>query len=79
MPTSAQTNQIQKQPPAKAARDLLATRTDLASEPFGQLVSLFARGQDIPPASIDSTSTAASDSGATTNLDTNTTGTTVIE
>ena len=47
---NAVTNQNQKQPPAQAARDLLPSRADLASEPFGKLVSLFARGQAIPPA-----------------------------
>lgn len=37
-----------KMPPAKAARELLATREDLAQQPFGRLVSKIARGQDIP-------------------------------
>ena len=36
-------------PPAKAARELLDTRPDLASQPFGKLVEAFARGQTIPP------------------------------
>jgi len=36
-------------PPAKAARDLLQTRSELADQPFGKLVELFARGQTIPP------------------------------
>ena len=36
-------------PPAKAARNLLETRSDLANQPFGKLVELFARGQAIPP------------------------------
>ena len=66
IPANAVTNQAHKQPPAQAARDLLQSRTDLASEPFGQLVSLFARGQDVPPApanpnSADVTSPSASD------------------
>lgn len=38
----------EKQPPAKAARDLLSTATDLPEQPFGQLVSTFARGEDVP-------------------------------
>jgi hypothetical protein len=38
----------EKQPPAKAARDLLSTATDLPEQPFGKLVSMFARGEDVP-------------------------------
>jgi hypothetical protein len=37
--------------PAKAARDLLNTRPDLAEQPFGKLVAALARGQAIPPES----------------------------
>jgi hypothetical protein len=40
------------QPPAQAARNLLATREDLAERPFGRLVSVIARGQEIPAAPI---------------------------
>ena len=43
--------------PAKAARDLLAARTDLATQPFGQLVSKFARGEQIAPATPATTAT----------------------
>ena len=43
-----------KQPPAQAARDLLNTRTDLADQPFGKLVSLFARKLDVPPPASNS-------------------------
>jgi hypothetical protein len=57
IPVNTVTNQAHKQPPAQAARDLLQSRTDLASEPFGQLVSLFARGQDVPPAPANPNST----------------------
>ena len=53
IPANTVTNQAHKQPPAQAARDLLESRADLANEPFGKLVSLFARGQDIPPAPTD--------------------------
>jgi hypothetical protein len=60
-PPNVVTNQDQNQPPAKAARALLQSRTDLTDEPFGKLVSLFARGQDIPPASSDQNATATSD------------------
>ena len=72
IPANAVTNQAHKQPPAQAARDLLQSRTDLSSEPFGKLVSLFARGQDIPsaptdPNSADVTSPSTSD---TTNSNT---------
>ena len=37
-----------KQPPAKAAKELLALNPDLIGEPFGQLVSKLARGE-LPP------------------------------
>jgi hypothetical protein len=36
--------------PAKAARELLQSRPDLAEQPFGQLVSKLARGEEIAPA-----------------------------
>jgi hypothetical protein len=66
---NAVTNQNQKQPPAQAARDLLQSRTDLADEPFGKLVSLFARGQPIPSAPINPNTTGATNlsSSDTTN------------
>jgi hypothetical protein len=44
-------------PPAKAARNLLETRSDLANQPFGKLVELFARGQPIPPQGSSETTT----------------------
>ena len=59
---NAVTNQDHNQPPAKAALALLATRTDMADEPFGKLVSLFARGQDIPSAPSDQNTGLAADS-----------------
>jgi hypothetical protein len=64
---NAVTNQNQKQPPAQAARDLLQSRTDLADEPFGKLVSLFARGQPIPSAPINPNTTVATSSSDTAN------------
>jgi hypothetical protein len=42
------------QPPAQAARAALADRPALAGKPFGKIVSLFARGLDLPPAEIAS-------------------------
>ena len=49
-----------RQPPAKAARDLIqTTRSDLAERPFGQIVSLIARGIDLP-ASANAADTADS-------------------
>jgi hypothetical protein len=36
------------QSPAQQARDLLPTRDDLADQPFGKLVSMFAQGESIP-------------------------------
>ena len=38
------------EPPAKAARAALATQPDLADQPFGRLVSLFAKGEPLPSA-----------------------------
>ena len=38
------------EPPAKAARAALKDRPDLADQPFGRLVSLFARGEPLPAA-----------------------------
>ncbi len=37
--------------PAKAARELLQSRPDLENEPFGQIVSKLARGEEIAPQS----------------------------
>jgi hypothetical protein len=45
------------QPPAQAARDLLQTRDDLSEQPFGKLVSLFARCQTVPPAPTEQNTT----------------------
>jgi hypothetical protein len=70
--SSAVTNQNQKQPPAQAARDLLQTRSDLTSEPFGKLVSLFARGQDIPSAPTGSNTAGASNPSASDTANSNT-------
>ena len=71
LPSNVVTNQNQKQPPAQAARDLLQTRSDLTSEPFGKLVSLFARGQEIPPAPTDPNAAGTnSPSASATNLNT---------
>jgi len=74
IPANAVTNQAHKQPPAHAARDLLQSRTDLASEPFGQLVSLFARGQDIPPAPTDPNSANVTNPSANDTINSNTGG-----
>ena len=41
--------------PAKAARELLKSRPDLANQPFGQIVSKLARGEEI--AAPESTTT----------------------
>jgi len=35
--------------PAKAVRSALEDRSDLQDQPFGRLVSLFARNQALPP------------------------------
>ena len=56
IPANTVTSQHHQQPPAQAARDLLESRANLANEPFGKLVSLFARGWDIPPTPSDSNS-----------------------
>jgi hypothetical protein len=47
LPVSSHTPR-NSQPPAQAARDILGTRTDLADQPFGKLVSMIARGEPIP-------------------------------
>jgi hypothetical protein len=47
----------QNPPPAQAARDLLQTRDDLGEQPFGKLVSLFARGQTVPPSPTEQNTT----------------------
>jgi hypothetical protein len=72
MPSNAVANQDHKQSPAKAARDLLQSRADLAGEPFGKLVSLFARGQDIPSAPTDPNSAGATDPSANDTANSNT-------
>jgi hypothetical protein len=46
----------QNPPPAQAARDLLQNRDDLAEQPFGKLVSLFARDLALPPAPTENAS-----------------------
>ena len=45
---SAAVSSTPKQPPAQAARDAIAPQPDLGNQPFGRLVSLFARGLPIP-------------------------------
>ena len=40
------------QPPAKAARELLQSRVDLSDQPFGKLVSMIAKGEEIPAAPV---------------------------
>jgi hypothetical protein len=74
IPANAVTNQPHNQPPAQAARDLLQSRTDLSSEPFGKLVSLFARGQDIPPAPTDPNNAAFTSPSASDTTNSNTGG-----
>lgn len=39
-------------PPARAARAAVEGRPDLADRPFGSIVSLFARGLDLPPLEV---------------------------
>ena len=65
-------------PPAQAARAALETRPDLADRPFGAIVSLFARHEELPaatdvppaeqtpvePAPTDDTAAEAEDEGA---------------
>ena len=46
-PPPAQNSQATN--PAQVARAALVDRPDLASKPFGSLVSLFARGLPLPP------------------------------
>jgi len=43
--------------PAKAARELLQKRPDLANQPFGQIVSKLARGEEIAAPAIAPTDT----------------------
>jgi hypothetical protein len=51
-PIAAQASQHQpeKQPPARAARELLSIQSEVADQPFGKLVSMFARGEQAPSA-----------------------------
>lgn len=56
VPNGQQTN------PAHAARAALVDRPDLATKPFGSLVSLFARGLPLPPMeNADDTNSPAED------------------
>jgi hypothetical protein len=48
-----------KQPPAQAAQAAIADQPDLANQPFGKLVSDFARGVPLPSASTPENSTTA--------------------
>ena len=60
-PSSMQPLEL-RQSPAQAARVAIADRPDLAEQPFGQLVSLIARGEAIPAAPmpvVDDTSSNA--------------------
>jgi hypothetical protein len=41
--------------PARAAREAIATNADLADQPFGKLVSLFARGLPVGDAQSSTT------------------------
>jgi len=52
-------NAPRKQPPAQAARAAVTEQPDLANQPFGKLVSDFARGIPLP-------STLTPDNGTTT-------------
>jgi hypothetical protein len=56
--------------PAKAARELLASRADLAGQPFGQIVSKLARGEEIAPATppTDPVAPPTGDSPATDDI-----------
>jgi hypothetical protein len=42
-----------KQPPARAARNFLDNNADPVDQPFGKLVSQFARDLDVSPATPD--------------------------
>ncbi len=60
---------------AQAARELLQSRPDLANQPFGQIVSKLARGEEIPSpagASSQSATPPADTQTATTPTDTQT-------
>jgi hypothetical protein len=51
-------NVSDRQPPAQAAQAAIAVQSDLADQPFGKLVSDFARGIPLPSsATSDSTTT----------------------
>ena len=51
-------------PPAQAARAALEGRPDLAGRPFGAIVSLLARHQDLPPAEEPAPEAPAEDHAA---------------
>jgi hypothetical protein len=53
-----------KQNPTQAARAAIADRPDLANQPFGKLVSEFARGIPLPPSSATDNSAATLDPNA---------------
>jgi hypothetical protein len=53
--SAAVTSSTPKQPPAQAARDAIASRPDLDNQPFGKLVSLFARDLPLPTMFGDAT------------------------
>lgn len=48
--SAAVANQTTKLPPAQAARAALVDHPELGNQPFGKLVSAFARGMPLPPA-----------------------------
>jgi hypothetical protein len=57
--SAAIANSTGKQPPAQAARAAIANQPDLANQPFGKLVSDFARKIPLPSASTPDNSTTA--------------------
>jgi hypothetical protein len=57
--SAAIANAPNKQPSAKAARAAIADQPELANQPFGKLVSDFAREIPLPSASTPDNSTTA--------------------
>jgi hypothetical protein len=57
--SAAIANQTTKTPPAQAARAALADDVGLGNQPFGKLVSAFARGVQLPPSSSSAPETVA--------------------
>jgi hypothetical protein len=50
-------NVIDRQPPAQAAQAAIAAQSDLADQPFGKLVSDFARGIPLPSSATSASTT----------------------